>query len=603
MNNLSKIFILLLISLLIVIFIGISVCRNIVKKTENTLPNINELSIPKILGPTIFYDSNGNQVATFASKNNEPIDIKNVPLLVKNAFIAAEDKNFYNHDGLDYYGIIRAVIFNLEGKHISGASTITQQVIKNLVTGGERTMDRKIKEALLARRVEKILSKDEILDIYFNTIWLGAGAYGINTASQVWFQKNLNNLNPAEVAYLAALPKGPAIIDPKNHPERAKSRRLYVLNRMCEDGYLNCNEVNYWNQYPLPNPVINNNAGTANDWYEETVRRQFVNDYGYALLYSGGIKVKEYKNDKFQKLAQQALNDGIDNYMLRHKKENEKPNGSVIIMDSETGAVLAEVGGSNYESGFDRAIQSKRQIGSVAKAVITNTALHNGYDTNTDIMDVPIHLDDGYDNIWSPGADGGDGMGVISLKKALAASRNQAFVRISNDIGFDKIYDDFYKYGLYPDSTKLTPAATLGAIETTPLNVAVAYSRLINGGKMVNPEFIESITEKTGNIKENTNNDVEDLHDINDSNKIKDMLHQVVAKGTAYQPFHGMELDDIGGKTGTSNNVIDSWFAGYKGKYVVVVHIGFDMQKNMGNHEFGATIAAPIAAQIMKELP
>lgn len=602
MNNFVKIFFFFVFFIMVLIFILLSIGRAIVNRVEPNLPDISELKVTRNLGPTIFYDSDGNEVAMFSNKNIESIKIDKVPNLVKEAFISAEDKNFYNHNGLDYYGIGRAVLFNLQGKHISGASTITQQIIKNLVTGNERSMDRKIKEALLARRAEQILSKDRILEIYFNTIWLGAGAYGINAASKVWFQKELNELNPAEIAYLAALPKGPAIIDPKTHPERAKERRKYVLNRMCEDGYLPCNQVEKWSKYPLPSPIINDNSGTANDWYEETVRRQFLNDYGSSLLYSGGIKVKEYKNEHFQKIAQEALIDGIDSYMKRHKKEDVRPEGAIVIMDSETGAVLAEVGGSKYESGFDRVVQSKRQVGSLAKAIIANTALNNGYEPDTDIMDVPIHLDDGYGNIWSPGADGGDGMGIIPLKKALAASRNQAFVRISNDIGYDKIYNDFYKYNLYPSSTKLTPASVLGAVETTPLNVAIAYSRLINGGKMVNAKFIESITQKTGNIKQDDEDEIEDLHDIDKSNKMKEMLHQVVAKGTAYQPFHGMELDDIGGKTGTSNNVIDSWFAGYKGKYVIVVHIGFDIQKNMGDKEFGSTIAAPIAAQIMKKI-
>lgn len=598
----SKIFIFIMALGLCCILFGLSVTRSIVREIEPNLPDIHHLTEPMITGPTIFYDANNNIKATFSSHNSDFTPIDRIPDLVKNAFISAEDKNFYTHDGIDYYALSRALINNLKGNHLAGASTITQQVIKNMVTGNDRSLSRKIVEALLARRLENLLTKDQILELYLNTIWLGEGAYGVSSASQVWFHKPLNELNPAEVAFLGALPKGPAIIDPKKHAQRAYARRHYVLERMCDNHMLDCKTISQWDSYPLPNPTNIDTSGVANDWYEESVRRHILNTYGVSLLYSGSMHVIEWKDSSLQDLAQNALDNGLNSYMKRHPHETEYPDGSVIIMDSRNGHVLSEIGGKTYNAGFDRSTQSKRQIGSIAKTIIAVSALQDGYEPDTDIMDVPIHIDDGYGNIWSPGADGGDGMGVISLTKALADSRNQAFVRIGYDMGFDNIYNTFYAYGLYDSNVKLLPSSMLGAVETTPMNVAIAYSRAINGGYNVDAQFIQQIKDKAGNILELSPTQIDkiDTNQIDVSDKIKTMLHSVVANGTAYEAFKGLNLENIGGKTGTSNEVIDSWFAGYKGPYVIVVHVGYDTPKSLGNHEFGATIAGPIAEEIMK---
>lgn len=601
----NKILGLIPISIGLGLFITIATARVVVEKMEPTLPDISHLSTPVLSGPTTIKDTLNNTVATFSNHNSDPINVEKMPILLKQAFISAEDKNFYIHNGLDYYGILRALLSDLSGNHMAGASTITQQVIKNMVTGNDRTVSRKIKEALLARRLEKILTKNEILNIYLNTIWLGNGAYGVPSASKVWFDKDIYHLNPAEIAFLAALPKGPAIIDPIKHPDRAKSRRHYVLNRMCEDKYISCSQVSYWDAQPLPVPHIVDTTGMASDWYEESVRRYVVNHYGAGLLYSGGMIIEEWKNPLFQIIAENALNNGISNYIKRHRG-NDIPNGSVIIMDSNNGHILAEVGGREYSGGFDRALQSNRQIGSIAKSIISIAALSSGYKPDTDVMDVPIHIDDGFGHIWSPGADGGDGMGVISLTKALAESRNQAFVRIGYELGFENIYNAFYKYGLYAENTKLLPASMLGAIETTPMNVAVAYSRLINNGQNIKAEFIKKITDKTGNIIEQSPDNFDVIH-LNDdmnthSDEMRKMLHEVVSHGTAYMPFKNMDLTNIGGKTGTSNDVMDSWFAGFKDNYVIVVNIGFDNPKSLGSHEFGSTVAAPIASEIMQKI-
>ena len=578
--------------------IGVSTVHSVVSKIEKTLPDVSHLTAPNINAPSVIIDADGNTEGTFGTESSGYIASDAIPDVVRHAFVSAEDQTFYTHDGIDWLGVVRAARNGMNG-NVQGGSTITQQVIKNMVTGNERSMGRKIREALLARRLEKYQTKDEILGLYLNTIWLGAGAYGIASASQAWFQKPVYELSTPEAAFLAALAKGPAIIDPQNHPDRAIARRHYVLDRMCHDGYVSCEMIPQWDRTPLPHPHSIAVSGTADDWYEETVRRKLVADYGTAL-YSGGMKVHEYRNASLQKFAQTELVSGIDSYMSRHPRMKERPSGAVIIMDSDTGHVLAEVGGEKYSGGYDRAMQSTRQIGSIAKTIETMEALQSGYHSDTDVMDVPVHIETSPDVIWSPGADGGDGMGIISLTKALSESRNQAFVRIANDMGFQNVFDAYIRYGLYPSTQKLVPSSILGAVETTPIAVATAYSRIVSG-KDVSPEFIRKIDFADGH-------DIE-FHDSSDemqtpeqTREIRSMLYQVTAHGTAYSPFSGMNLDDVGGKTGTSNNVMDSWFSGYYRNITIVVHIGFDHMKSLGEHEFGSTVAAPIAASIIRDM-
>ena len=662
----KKIFAISLLIFIMLSFFTIAGLRVEDARFASTLPDISNLSVPLASGPTTITDSRNDVIASFTNHHTDPLPLDQIPLLLQHAFIDAEDSHFYSHQGIDYKGLIRAGINDFIHHKSQGGSTITQQLIKNMVTGNEHSILRKITEAMLARRLESQMSKNRILEIYLNTIWLGAGAYGVPAASTAWFNKPMSQLNIAEIAFLAGLPKGPAVYDPIKHPQLALARRHYVLNRMCINDDIDCNTISQWDKYTLPTPIVQNTTGYAPDWYSETVRRQIVHDYGSSILYAGGMHIHSYQDTHLQTIAQSALINGIETYETRHPfhgilhgvPDNAPPswqvaeiidckknscnvlisgtntmvsypwheklskgdmvfvnhnsivelpdtNGAVIIMDADNGHVLADIGGLQYQGGFNRAIQSKRQTGSIVKPIIAMLALSNGYKSDSVILDVPITLmDNGIE--WSPGADGGDGMGAITLDTALAQSRNQGFVRIANDIGFDKVYEAFKLSGLYPDSTKLPQASVLGAVETSPLNVAVAYSSIVNNGYLVTPQYISSATDKTGHelyISPQLPTHIRlNGTDIPDMSPLKNMMHDVVTKGTATAPFKGMDTTDIGGKTGTSNDVVDSWFAGYKKNIVIVVHIGYDTPKSLGDKEFGATIAAPIAAEIMRQI-
>lgn len=640
----------------------VATLRTTLHDVSETLPVVNTTELKKEAfsdGTTKIYDNSGQNITdSFAIKQRTPVYYQNIPPLVVAAFIAAEDKNFWNHNGVDYSSIIRAGIANIIHHRHEGGSGITQQVVKNMIVGNSQTIDRKIREALLAMQIEKKVTKQEILEIYLNSIWFGHGAYGIGAASHAWFQKDLKDLTLPEIAFMAGLPRGPAIMEPSSHPQRAMDRRSYVLKRMVETGAITAEQASIANKAPLPSPQTISNTGTGSSYYTETVRGQLITDKGANSVYSGGMVVSTYQDLSLQHLAEEALMLGIRDYDIRRgwrgdvyknypetwrsvivrKCDNktclvsddgkdvtlingrnssqgyhispgahalsdghsiwEMPstNGSVIIMD-KWGHVKAMVGGFyRGTSSFNRATQSMRQTGSVIKPFVAITAMSKGWEPETTVADVPITLSvSGHD--WSPGGDGrDDGMGIITLKEALAQSRNQAFVRLGMDIGFDTVFDMFKRFGLYDEQANLGPASVLGASETSLLKMASGYASILaNTGCPVSPQFIviNDIPKKC------------DIKTIPDTSGLVDMLHDVVSDGTAkvaFKSFSNEDLKRIGGKTGTSNNVMDSWFIGYVDDYIVGVHIGNDIPSSLGEHEFGSTIAAPVAADIMEAI-
>lgn len=642
-------------------FAGAGLLKVFLDNEQKTLPvmDVQAMKQSSASAETRIYSADGTVIETFSLSSKIPLSFNEIPPKLRDAFMSAEDRNFLNHHGVDYPSVFRAAIRNFMGASHEGGSGITQQVVKNLVVGNQRSLDRKVKEALLATELETMIPKSEIMDIYLNTIWFGHGAYGVGAAAHVWFHKDVSKLNIAEMAFLAGLPKGPALMEPSSHPQRALARRAYVLHNMMEDGYISEDEERAANAEPLPNPVSVVNTGTGHSYYAESVRRTVVGEQGQDAIYSGGMNIRTWQDDRYQAIADKALRDGLLKYDHRHgwgpsigevpdtwrkgvvtscdakecivdardgghmsdgavHVENpyglhgpqkgsivyfddgvivRKPDadGAIVIMSKE-GHVLAETGGFwRGHSNFDRATQSKRQVGSIIKPFIALAALPHGWTPDTIVADVPIEIDvDGQQ--WTPGGDGkDDGMGMIPLKEALAMSRNQAFVRLGMDVGFPEVYDFFRHLGIYDSSQKLSPASMLGATETSLMKMTAAYATLINNsGCPVHPQFT---------VDEVKLNDCENM--VPGTTDIIGMLHGVVSGGTAEHAFMSLPQslrDKIGGKTGTSNNVLDSWFVGYVGDIIVGVHVGMDIPKSLGEHEFGGTIAAPIAADIISQI-
>lgn len=632
--------------------------RVMLQDVANSLPALNpeQLLATSIRdGATVIQDASGKEIETFAASRRIPLEYEQIPTSVRNAFIAAEDQHFWTHDGIDPASTFRAAITDLTTGRHEGGSGIPQQVIKNFVTGNDRSMGRKVAEALLAMRLVQIMDRKDILKIYLNGIWLGHGAYGVGAATKAWFRKDISQITLPEAAFLAGLARGPALMEPDTHPDRARARRGYVLARMVSSGYISQHDADQANLAPLPHPDTLTNTGGGGSYYSETVRGLVLQSKGSSGLYSGGGIIKTWQDATLQQSADRALQQGLLAYDRRHGwngnlkniptdwkvgviircsgmncsirtatgetlagKNNygrsvhagmtvavtpdgdiaERPaaDGAVIIMSSQ-GHVLAESGGFwRGTSSFNRATQSLRQTGSTIKPFIALAATEKGWTPDTIVADVPVSITiPGRSTPWEPGGDGhDDGMGLISLRDALAQSRNQAFVRLGNDLGFDMVYDTFRTFGIYPDEQPLSPASLLGASETSLLRLTAAYAALRgNSGHTVHASFIQD----------------SDTHPaeraIPDTSAVLSMLSSVITDGTAEQTFSHLPeglRHAIGGKTGTSNDVLDSWFVGYEGDYIIGVHVGMDTPTPLGNHEFGSTIAAPIAADIMMDI-
>lgn len=648
-------------------YFSISFVKYELKHIAASLPAVPEpYNVSRVGRGTYILDGRGEALEHFAATDQKDVSLEEIPSLVPDAFIAAEDKNFWKHEGVDFQALMRAILSQVKGGHgSSGGSTLAEQLAKNIAIGNEHTWRRKVREALYARRLVHQWGRKTVLSAYLNTVYLGQGAYGIEAASQVWFGKDVRELLPPEAAFLAGLPKAPSEMNPVHHYQRAHERRHYVLSRMCALGMIDCGKLPDYDAYPLPIPRKSGNDGAASSWYGEVIRRQAIVRMGVSRFYGemgASATIKSFFDPALSDIAYRALLNGLVRYEQRHGfpasgamsphmadwkeaviascgKGNchlangevasfsypgrppgrgedvwVRPHGkgleivrvplvqgSVIILDRDTGHVLAEIGGLGEPGGFDRNMQSRRQPGSIAKIAVTWAALQHGYHPDTAILDVPVSIGiDGGKERWMPGGDGlDDGMGLIDLKKAFADSRNQAYVRIANDLGWNVIGKTWSDLGLY-DRTDLPPSAVLGGIEARPIDVATMMGRVLTGNMLWQPSFSEE-----GSLSQPAAHGEREKDDEGLARRLEEMkllLKNVVAHGTAYRPFAGMKIDEIGGKTGTSNNVRDSWFAGFAGKHVFVVHVGYDNGKPLGEHEFGSTIAAPIVSEIVSSL-
>ena len=565
---------------------------------------------------TRVHAADGSLLAEYAKERRLYLPIQAIPKLVTNAFIAAEDKNFYEHPGIDIHGIARAGMLYVEnygrGGHPQGASTITQQVAKNFLLTNEVSFERKIKEALLALRIERTYSKEKILELYLNEIYLGFGAYGVAAASLLYFDKSVHELTIAEAAYLAALPKGPNNYNPFRRRDAAIERRNYVIDRMVEDGYITQADADQAKKEPLDVTVRPTGAHIfAAEYFAEEVRRYLYDNYGEKKLYEGGLSVRTTLDPKLQLVARQvmvnrlvsfdeskgyrgaittidvsgdwgiklaevkSLDDiapwrmavvlqvddqsariglqpardpggnvakdreigliplegvkwakaasGRDagrpiqkvsqvlapgdviyvepmeqqgQYQLRQVPEIS---GGMVVMDPQTGRVLAMVGGFSFDqSQFNRATQALRQPGSSFKPIVYATALDNGYTPSTIVMDAPIEIDMGQGGgIWRPENYGGKFYGPSTLRFGLEHSRNVMTVRLAQDIGMPLIAEYAKRFGVYDELPPYLSYA-LGAGETTVMRMVTAYAMFDNGGRRVIPTLIDRIQDRYG---------------------------------------------------------------------------------------------------------
>ena len=711
MNALFKKILILFSSAVLLVFL---ILVSVLWAFSNNLPDYKYLKNYKAPVSSKIYSGNGELIQDFSSEKRIFIPYNSIPKIVINSFLSAEDKNFFDHPGIDAKGVLRAIFKNisniLNSKRLEGASTITQQVAKNFLLTNEVSLQRKLKEAILAFRIERSLSKERILELYLNQIYLGQGSYGIAAASLEYFDKSIDELNYEEAALLAALPKAPSRYNPYKNEKIAKFRRDLVLKNLLENKYINEKIFKDLKNKKILLKKRKKIFLEDSRYYVEEVRKDIIEQLGYDKVYKEGLNIKTPLNLNLQEIASSVLRNGIENYDKRkgwrgpikninlpnqnwksliknnlekkigwkiakvvkeddtgieietengkvgkinlgnigwiRTKENGKKfrigdliyvketvnsfydvkqlpsvNGAIVVMDPYTGRVLALSGGFSFKkSEFNRATQALRQPGSAFKPFIYALALENGYSPSTLILDAPLVLKQGTDlKMWKPENYGKKFYGRLTLREGLEKSRNLMTVRISQDLGLNKIVNLSKKLGIYENPNELL-SISLGSAETTLLKLTSAYCSFVNGGKLVNPKLIDRIQDSEGNTIFKT----EDRYCENCKNisflsdevpMIKDNFKQIFSAQTAYQITSILEgatkrgtakklkdLNlDIAGKTGTTNKNTDTWFIGFTSDLVVGVYVGYDEPRTLGKFETGAKTAMPIFKSFIKE--
>jgi penicillin-binding protein 1A len=565
------------------------------------LPSIAALKDYRPSIATRVYADNDELIDEFFLEDRKVIKLAEVPRFVIQAFVAAEDARFYQHSGFDLQSIIRATFKNIEaGRIVQGGSTITQQVAKSLYLSPERRYTRKIKEAILAYKIDKYLSKDEIMNLYLNHIYLGHGTYGIEAASQAYFGKSARHLSLSEASLLAGLPKAPSSYSPFLHFDKARQRQVYVLDRMEEDEYITREEkekslaVTIKLRSVLPKDKIA-------PYFIENVRRYIQEKYGSDVLYKEGLEIYTTLNINMQKAARDAVERGLLELEAREGYEKGLAQGALICMDAKTGAITAMVGGRDFKkSEFNRATQSRRQPGSAFKPFIYTAAFDKGMTPSTKLVDAPIMYADrsSPDGFWKPKNFDGKFNGPTTLRTALVQSRNIITIKLLQEIGVDYAAGYAANMGISsPLSRNLSMA--LGTSGVTLQEMVRAYGVLANQGKRATPFMIKKIVDRTGHIFEENLPKSEQVIDPRIAFMSAYVMQDVVESGT------GRRVKSIGrpvaGKTGTTDDMRDAWFIGFTPSLVAGVWVGFDQERSLGKQEQGGRAAAPIWLYFMEK--
>ena len=660
---------------------------------------------PKI--PLRIFSSDNVLLGEFGEERRNLMRIKDIPEIMKKAVLAIEDDRFYEHGGVDYLGIVRAAVHNLIGGGAKqGASTITQQVARNFFLSSEQTLKRKTYEILLAWKIEQNLSKDQILEVYMNQIYLGQRAYGFSSAAQIYFGKNLRDVTVAEAAMLAGLPKAPSAYNPVVNPKRAKVRQQYILLRMHQLKYITDEQYSVAQKEELKIKTDSSDFGVHAEYVAE-MARQLVYEQFKEETYTRGLSVFTTITKADQDAAYLALRRGVMEYEKRHgyrgpesymqipaaKEEaddaievelaehadsddivaavvteaspksvravlssgedititgpglsfatnllsdkapptrrvkrgavirviQEGKNWSItqipevqsafVSASTEDGAIRSLVGGFDYNlNKFNHVTQAWRQPGSSFKPFIYSASLEKGLSPSTIINDAPISFDAGQTGgqAWEPKNYENKYDGPMTMRKGLTKSKNMISIRILQKIGAKYGQEYATRFGFDAERNPAYLTLALGAGAVTPLQMAGAYSVFANGGYKVNPYLIARILDADGRVlsqvkPDTAGNPANRVIDARNAFMIDSMLKDVVKYGTAAKAM-ALKRTDLAGKTGTTNDSLDAWFAGYQPKLVGIAWIGYDQPKNLGNRETGGGLALPIWMGYMQKV-
>jgi len=670
------------------------------------LPDISDLSdySPKL--PLRVFSTEGALIGEFGEERRQLTPIKQIPKVMTDAVLAIEDARFYEHGGVDYKGVLRAALANLGRIKSQGASTITMQVARNVYLSSEKTYTRKIYEILLTFKLEHLLRKDQILEIYMNQIFLGNRAYGFASAAEAYFGKDLKNITIAEAAMLAGLPKAPSAYNPIANPKRARARQLHIIDRMLDNGFITEAQAAAAKREELKVKSNSDNTRVHAEYVAETVRQLMFAQYGEAT-YTRGLNVYTTLRAADQDVAYQALrrgimdferrqiyrgpekfatlpaggqelDDAIDDALEDHPDNGDvlsavvleadakrvlarrlngetaeitgeglrpvqsglsdkaAPNikirrgavirivktpkgaweitqlpeveGAFVAMDPRDGAIKALVGGFDFEKNkFNHVTQAWRQPGSSFKPFIYSAALEKGFTPATVINDAPLFFDSGVTGSqpWEPKNYDGKFEGPMSLRRGLAKSKNMISIRILQSIGATYAQEWITRFGFEEDKHPAYLTMALGAGSVTPMQMASAYSVFANGGFRVNPWLVSRVTDQKGKVLAETKplplDDAVRAIEPRNAFIMNSLLQEVTRTGTAASAQATLKRPDLYGKTGTTNDSMDTWFAGYQPTLAAVTWIGYDTPRKLGDKETGGGLSLPVWVRFMEQ--
>lgn len=575
----------------------------IIMKYKMELPDVQELvENYEVSAPSVIYDRNGEVVDTLYQEARDNVSLEEIPEYSKQAFLAIEDKRFYKHHGIDPRGLLRALFVNLRSGHArQGASSITQQLAKNAFLTMDRTLSRKIKELIITIEIERVYTKEEILEKYLNEIYFGSGAYGLKTAAKQFFHKDIQDINLAEAAMLAGIPNRPEGYNPRRKLDNAIKRMNIVLAEMREDGRITEEEY----QEALTQKFISEQEADPKEktnkkvtiiyprkdtrHYENPEFTKLVEDFllkkfDANTVYNKGLKIYSTMDVAMQKTARETFHQ----YPLL--KARKGLNGAMVTIDPFSGQVITMVGGKDFKIGnFNRAIMAKRQFGSSFKPFVYFAALLNGFESNSVLEDSAVHY-----GKWSPkNANGIFSDTNTTLVNALDKSINSVSVKLLAAVGVPKFRDMMKQVDPKLDIPDNLTAA-LGTAEGSPLQLAIDYAMFVNGGYLVSPIIITSIEDKHGNLLYEVIPRKDKLFESQDTSIITYMLKSSVQSGTSARARvitkTGAPMEQ-GGKTGTTNSARTVWYAGITPEYVTTAYLGYDNNRAMPGLGGGNAVA------------
>jgi penicillin-binding protein 1A len=564
-----------------------------------TLPSVTALESFQPLVGTKIYDDNDELITELHVERRIFVPLAHIPQVLRDAVIATEDKRFYYHWGVDPIGIARATVQNYRrGRVVEGGSTITQQLTKVLFLTPDKSLERKVKEAVLALELERRYTKDRILEMYLNQVYFGHGAYGVEAAARTYFGKSVSELNVREAALLAGLPRAPSTYSPFEHGDAAKRRREVVLRRLVEYGALKDVEAKRLARSDL-GLIPPERRRTSGQYFLDYVQQTLEAKYGADMVFKGGLNVFTTLSPTMQLAAEQALRDGLKALEGRTKaRPGEHPEGAIVTVEPHTGYVRAMVGGYDFfRSEFNRAVQARRQPGSAFKPFIYIAALESGLTPATRVEDAPVSYAVGPNGqAWKPENYDRKFRGATTLQQAIEESVNVVTVKVQERVGLSRTIQVARRFGI-TSPLDLNLSLALGTSDLTLIELTSAYGALANQGQWLPPTTIRYVTDAAGKLLEEHLPDPREAVPPETAFVITHMLRGVVERGTG-QAAKALGRP-VAAKTGTTNDYSNAWFIGYTPRLATGVWVGYDRPRSLGKDETGSRVAVPIWVSYM----